>query len=128
MSPGNADSFQACVSIGRPASALAPATLPTLSGRGPQAFSSARRLLHASVSASTSKQRGELVAQHRDSKANNKKTKISSDTNDPGTPDYKNTTVNNKQHVANRLPPDCRTPRVAPYKVEKGTFGDIGLT
>ena len=31
MSPGNADSFQACVSIGRPASALAPATLPTLS-------------------------------------------------------------------------------------------------
>ena len=41
MSPGNADSFQACVSIGRPASALAPATLPTLSGRGPQAFSSA---------------------------------------------------------------------------------------
>jgi len=68
------------------------------------------------------------VAQHRDSKANNKKRKISSDTNDPGTPDYKETTVNNKQHIANRLPPDCRTPRVAPYKVEKGTFGDIGLT
>ena len=44
MSPGNADSVQACVDSGRPASALAlatSATLPTLSGRGPQAFSSA---------------------------------------------------------------------------------------
>ena len=57
-----------------------------------------------------------------------KNRKIFSNTNDPGTSDYKETTVNNKQHIVNRLPPDCRTPRVAPYKVEKGTFGDIGLT
>lgn len=125
MSPGNADSFQACVSIGRPASALAPATLPTLSGRGPQAFSSApiaarQRLCLDLEAANWWLNTG--IARPTTRKERSLPTQTTQEHH------YKETTVNNKQHIVNRLPPDCRTPRVAPYKVEKGTFGDIGLT